>query len=383
MLTGLALPFAHAGGELVVKHRDDQHVFHFDRDLAPKHSFKDTDYFVEDVESAVQKCNVSCGLTKAGISYAAFFGDVLHEIRPVRAGYRLTLSYNLHRAAEVDEGSEVVGKKRQREASSGKMSADDDEDGGDSDDTVDSTEGYPPTASTDFSKLRVPGLKFLMAFYGLPGQSGTKAKMVQALQQGATLRSSEQPVQVPDLTLVLPMHKLDPNEAALKTDQLMKTLHAALTNKCFFAFGGLLGVPCFHLYETEHDLPDERDLSKHATLNELGKLRGVDALLALGAARLGIKVHILRLQYSCDACVFLTNVCCHRLLETENKYAIQGMNTIRSVKELPSLNVANRLGGPEIIDDDSVGFGVAEDNLKALPRGKYRVWPGIVCFLFC
>ncbi|GAQ83522.1 hypothetical protein KFL_001510250 [Klebsormidium nitens] len=61
----IALPSAHSGGELVVRHAGQEIVVDFgSRDLYQLH-------------------------------YAAFFADCQHELRPVRSGYRLALVYNL------------------------------------------------------------------------------------------------------------------------------------------------------------------------------------------------------------------------------------------------------------------------------------------------
>ncbi|GAQ91380.1 hypothetical protein KFL_007750060 [Klebsormidium nitens] len=63
--TMVALPSAHSGGELVVRHANQKIVIDFgSMDLYRLH-------------------------------YAAFFADCQHELRPVRSGYRLALIYNL------------------------------------------------------------------------------------------------------------------------------------------------------------------------------------------------------------------------------------------------------------------------------------------------
>ena len=62
----IGLPSVHEGGELIVSHEGRQHEIIF-RGAASGH----------------------------GSSYAAFYADCQHEIRPVRSGYRLCLTYNV------------------------------------------------------------------------------------------------------------------------------------------------------------------------------------------------------------------------------------------------------------------------------------------------
>jgi predicted 2-oxoglutarate/Fe(II)-dependent dioxygenase YbiX len=61
----LVLPSTHDGGELVIKHLGREVVL----DLRPEESSK--------------------------IGFAAFYADCVHEVRPVTAGFRLTLVHNL------------------------------------------------------------------------------------------------------------------------------------------------------------------------------------------------------------------------------------------------------------------------------------------------
>jgi hypothetical protein len=62
----VALPSAHEGGELVVRHEGQEEVIDFGG-----------------ADSAFR------------IHYAAFYADCEHEVRPLREGYRLCLVYNL------------------------------------------------------------------------------------------------------------------------------------------------------------------------------------------------------------------------------------------------------------------------------------------------
>lgn len=62
----IGLPSVHQGGELIVSHDGSQHKFMF-TGAASGHE----------------------------LSYAAFYADCQHEVRPVRSGYRLCLIYNV------------------------------------------------------------------------------------------------------------------------------------------------------------------------------------------------------------------------------------------------------------------------------------------------
>jgi len=68
----VVLPTAHEGGALLLRHRGGE--WKFECDAVPPSS----------------------------ISYAAFYGDVEHEVAEVTSGYRLTLTYNLHFGKSLD-----------------------------------------------------------------------------------------------------------------------------------------------------------------------------------------------------------------------------------------------------------------------------------------
>jgi hypothetical protein len=131
----IALPVAHRGGELVVTHRDEAETFDFAQDMCPIRGYfygQDTEAYLsqgkyevkrilsyssswgetqaevkvrEESKKRLDQIKVLCGKPLSLISYAAFYGDCVHEIKPVTAGMRLTLSYQLVRGSEG--GSEV------------------------------------------------------------------------------------------------------------------------------------------------------------------------------------------------------------------------------------------------------------------------------------
>lgn len=67
----IGLPSVHEGGELIVSHEDARREFTF-----------------------------SGAASGHELSYAAFYADCEHEVRPVRSGYRLRLVYNVALAKE-------------------------------------------------------------------------------------------------------------------------------------------------------------------------------------------------------------------------------------------------------------------------------------------
>ena len=76
----LVLPAPHEGGELIIRHNGKEWTF-------------DSAKALSEVSSSPQ----------VHIGYATFFSDVEHEVKPVRSGYRVTITYNLH---FIDEGTE-------------------------------------------------------------------------------------------------------------------------------------------------------------------------------------------------------------------------------------------------------------------------------------
>lgn len=66
----VVLPTSHEGGKLELKHEGHASTF--------------------DSASLLSKAS------KRSIAFTAFFGDVIHEVTPVTAGYRVTLTYNLY-----------------------------------------------------------------------------------------------------------------------------------------------------------------------------------------------------------------------------------------------------------------------------------------------
>jgi len=77
-------------------------------------------------------------------------------------------------------------------------------------------------------------------------------------------------------------------------------LKEALKNKDFFPDGELLGFGCYHLYE-EEELPKEGKEFKNTTKSSEISLKGADALIAISAMSLGLKVKPIRIVSHTEA----------------------------------------------------------------------------------
>ena len=77
-----------------------------------------------------------------------------------------------------------------------------------------------------------------------------------------------------------------------RTNNFLQALQNAVSSPDVLKNGGYFGFPCFHLY-VEADLP-KIPLSRNAKASGL-KLKGADALIAVAAASLGLKVTALRM----------------------------------------------------------------------------------------
>lgn len=77
-----------------------------------------------------------------------------------------------------------------------------------------------------------------------------------------------------------------------RTQDLLSLLQRALASEAFFTKRGVLAFPCFHLYDN-HELPDDSAFNDNITTDSIS-LKGADALLSVAAARMGLSVKILR-----------------------------------------------------------------------------------------
>jgi len=78
----ICFPCSHEGGELVVRHRGLEHVFDFSKSSNVKNS----------------------------VSWAAFFSDCVHEVKPVKSGSRITMAYSIMVGSQKCELKELPNK---------------------------------------------------------------------------------------------------------------------------------------------------------------------------------------------------------------------------------------------------------------------------------
>ena len=112
----VALPSAHSGGELSIKHRNENRVIDFATIFSPEKGYyyksddnavltgkynitgmSNSGYHNDAAKKERTKKEIQCGIPKPIIAYAAFYGDAVHEIKTITAGVRVTLTYQLLR----------------------------------------------------------------------------------------------------------------------------------------------------------------------------------------------------------------------------------------------------------------------------------------------
>eukprot|EP01031_Cornospumella_fuschlensis_P034647 gene34647-41959_t len=335
----IALPCAHVGGKLIVAHRLQTAEYNFAKDMensggnntVSEQDSLDHGYYTVSPESRFSWLGPSpdlskakVGLAKPLVSWAAFYGDAEHEIQRVEQGVRLTLSYQLLRqesgatniAPLKTIAPAVEESKKGADASEGPAA-------------VVQQQTEETEARNNYSKMTIPELKELCRRRDLK-VSGTKPQLIERLlhQQTGAVRN-------------VPKEYIPDELACRRAQQLVKAFQEVLSSDSFYSDGCLLGFPCFHLYESDEDLPKEEDLTKQVTTQQL-RLRGADSMLAMIAARLGVKVRVVRLAVFDDS----------------------GDGTVVPVDILPTVKNARLLGKVELIQEEFRSFGI---NLEDKP----------------
>ena len=319
----IALPVAHRGGHLKVSHRDCKHTFKFDQHIAPPvkpfdihlvenihftraallnrgiypkvapsseryfANYRDTqsdEKQVIEITSTQDRYLVQCGIPEPKISYAAFYGDCIHEIEHVTMGMRLTLSYQLIRCSNND--TSMI----QRVVDPNTIS-------------ISRCIHDPELAELTRLILAKPKEMELHPYLKQFSTAILKYLVFLADKYGATmdhvkLNLITQLTQLPDPKLdaivMPPLPSVNPMSAWGNCKTLCKVLIAALHDQsladCY------LGFPCYHLYESEEELPKALNMGDQSHIRlRLNKLRGADALLCLTALQAGFQVELLRI----------------------------------------------------------------------------------------
>ncbi len=335
----IALPVAHRGGDLIVKHREDVQSFQFAKELCPtarsyyyggdtEKSLKEGKYSLRDdsdnyhsygpefekqksLKKMIDGKKLKCGVALPVISYAAFYGDCVHEIKRVTGGLRLTLSYQLLRGdGEIDvegEGVEEVAVEVLKEAEEKAQPAmeeenDEDEEEEDEEDEekeVDDDNTRTLTREERELKLKqntIPELKEYCRRLGLR-VTGTKAVLVERLvdcerlvmKSGGGSDDGSNAGGEP----AAKYSPLNPDTSSARANLFRLALLQSLVNGD--VDGATIGFPCYHLYEGEEDLPKlEGFKGLKLTAKDLKRLRGADALMTMVAVNAGFKVSLLR-----------------------------------------------------------------------------------------
>eukprot|EP00752_Nemacystus_decipiens_P003192 g2953.t1 len=382
----VALPSSFSGGNLVVRHRDSTHTCNWESKLKNWYYGGELEYrrFVNVPKNTLQWC--------------AFFGHCNHKIEEVQQGHRLTLTYIL-RYDPADEGiaaqmREGMGADAVPPVPSAGDEQDDEEEEEEADD--DETGG----AEEMVYMMNVEQLKACCRAMGLK-VGGNKSALVSRLLEkyatksgkgGSATSTGKGKACLPDKgTYPTPL-------AAQLGTNLQRELREALDDYDFLEYGGLVGVPCMHLYEQDADLPplDKEVLggkfdpdkaiyaaagaaasgsSPKSSTDKGGKgkgkagaedgggavisdkaestrardlrLKGADALVYTCAARLGLRPMVLRLLWS-------------------NQYGKY------SLKKLPSLQTAYDWCSVRVVEDSFVCRTLgAESTIDAMACGEH------------
>jgi hypothetical protein len=260
---------------------------------------------------AQEKILIECGRPLSKISAIAFFGDVIHSILSVRAGVRVTLTYQLCRGGDVQEEEEeeeeedmdraeitdkptgeTEGKVGKNVSVSNPTEKEDavegeEEEGSESSSSFSSC-ADEQEAVRDYNSLRVQELKDLCRERGL-AVSGKKIELINRLETATTPAT---PAAAVESTAALPVTYYDTKMATARAYSFATALrNCLLSNTLFTSDKTLLGFPCFHLYEFD-ELPHETLSNELKACNI--KLRGADSIIAVTAARLGLTVEVVR-----------------------------------------------------------------------------------------
>jgi hypothetical protein len=127
-----------------------------------------------------------------------------------------------------------------------------------------------------------------------------------------------------------------------KGKHLYNTLRSALSDPEFMPSGGILGVPCFHLYERASDVPSFRGPVKEDIKGSDLRMKGADAFVYLAAAHLGLAPKIFTIMTDASF---------------EEQVAIY--------PAWPSFEDALALTSPTVIEDSFLARGLDLQNLRS------------------
>jgi hypothetical protein len=102
----VCLPAAFAGGQFLVSHEGDRTTCDWGRVHSADHR---RDYWSPYGKSDAEKAARAAGVRPREMAHwVAYFADAEHEVRPVTAGMRMTLTYELHRDEAPDPNADAL-----------------------------------------------------------------------------------------------------------------------------------------------------------------------------------------------------------------------------------------------------------------------------------
>ncbi len=227
---------------------------------------------------------VQCGTARNVISYAAFYGDCLHEIEPVTMGMRLTLSYQLVRVSSEEGQKHIQPYAVPSDPVDANMI------------TVPRFIHDPELAEItrlmQVKPLELDRTTFMQTF----STAVLKYLTIASNRYGTTLSDMKLELlgyltHLPDLKRLPmpPLPAIDTTLALSRTDGLRKALIRALLDKDLA--GKTIGFPCYHLYECK-ERPHLRDVCSVPLSKRIHSLRGADALLGLVGLQCGLLIQV-------------------------------------------------------------------------------------------
>ena len=253
----------------------------------------------QDLDSFVAPCKAP---------WVAFFGDCEHKIDEVKEGLRITATYTLRHGPDT-----VV-----------------EQDDLDSDGDSNGAQPLEAMTAKDLKDIcRTKELKI----------SGTKPQLLERIQ---IMREAKKKLKS---EAVAPAHPqslvLSDAEASQRGKSFYELLELALSDKDFMVEGGLLGIPCFHLYEKDVNLPIvDTQINNFVRAKDL-QLKGADAIVYVSAARLHLQPRMLAVA---------TESCCRDVFILES---------------WPTLDDARSWTEPILADDYYPDLGVSYESMEA------------------
>eukprot|EP01135_Chromosphaera_perkinsii_P000356 Nk52_evm3s78 gene=Nk52_evmTU3s78 len=247
----------------------------------------------DELEYKVSEC-----APEARVFTTAFLNGCHHLIKPIKYGMQVMLVYSLNYDLKDDEDeSAQIERLMEMHNPFQYKSEDGEEDEEENGESLEELLRPPKKRRTNFSRLfsgliTVPDLKRMCRERNL-SVSGNKSDLTYRLQ--CFIRDEEEAAEEEDVEYEI---GFDDDEAKSKGALIFHSLRRAFNEPSFLPEGGLVGFPCFHLYEKDFDMPplsiDNTLVNRNWKAEDLN-LKGSDALLFLSSQMLGLYPQAIRL----------------------------------------------------------------------------------------